>query len=197
MKPKLIYLLSLFFISHFASAQTPVTSYYKKMKELTKELDTTSLKNNILYDRVYPLAKLDGFNQNQRIDTSNVVHFKQAVNELFLASNKRAEIFNSEKLKQVLYDAKVKNKIAIGVLNADFTILNPLALDPANLLITTDGVSFEKKYHNIENKNSYNSKQALVIGILEEQINQGTTPVVLPLTKLLLKSLLIRSFPCL
>lgn len=57
-----------------AKAQTPPVSYYKKMREITKELDSTNFKNNIFYDRVYPLAKLDEFNQNNSIDTSNVNH---------------------------------------------------------------------------------------------------------------------------
>ncbi len=90
MKTKIIVLCFIFGTFTKMIAQEPVTSYYKEMKEVTKTLDSTKFKNNILYDRVYPLAKLNEFNQNQRIDTSSVTHFLQASHELNLASNKKA-----------------------------------------------------------------------------------------------------------
>ena len=178
MKTKFYFILLFIFTTMFATAQTPPVSYYKKMKEITKELDSTNFKNNTLYDRVYPLAKLDEFNQNQRIDTSNAKHYKQAVNELYLASNKLSKIFDSEELKQTIYNSKNFNKIAIGIVNADFTILKPNSLDPTNPLITNDDSVLLTKYHEVENKNPYKNKQTLVIAVLEEQINQGSNPTI-------------------
>ena len=55
------------------------------MKIMTSELDATHFTNNTLYDKVYPLANLKSFNQNERKDTSNYRHFKQAVHQLYLA----------------------------------------------------------------------------------------------------------------
>lgn len=178
MKTNLIFYLTAIVITNFTFAQTEVVSYNKQMKAITKELDSTKFKNNILYDRVYPLAKLDLFNQNQIKDTSNVVHFKQAEHELYLASNKKNQLFNSENLKQTIYHYQAANKVSVGIINADLTIIKKTATDPANLLISSTGNGLAQRMHEMPDKNPYENKQSLVIAILEDVIYQGAKPTV-------------------
>ena len=151
------------------------------MEALTKELDSTKFKNNILYDRVYPLAKLNEFNQNQRIDTSNVAHFKQAVHELNVATNRKSTLFNAEDLQQTIYSLKNQNKVGVGIINCDFTVLKTNILETANPLIAVDGSLENKRYHEIATKNPYDNKQSLVVAVLQDRIEQGANPIVFSL----------------
>ncbi len=68
----------------FAQNNDGVT-YYAKMKSVTSELDSSKFKNQILYNRVFPWAGLQVFNQNGRTDTTSGDHLQQAVYELYLA----------------------------------------------------------------------------------------------------------------
>ena len=178
MKTKFLLLCCIFIFCIDVKAQEPQISYHKKMEMLTKELDSTRFRNNILYDRAYPLAKLNEFNQNQRVDTSNVSHFKQAVHEIHVAANRKSIAFVAEDLQQIIYGFRIQKKVGIGIINCDFTMLKTTVLDETNPLLEVDGIAAERRYHEIVNKNPYENKQSLVIAMLQERIEQGASPII-------------------
>lgn len=178
MKIKFTILFFFFGIITIVKAQDINTSFNNKMKEITKELDSTKFKNNILYDRAYPLAQLKTFNQNQRKDTSNVTHFFQAIHELYLASNENKYLTNFEKLKQIEYNENYKNKIGIGIINYDITMLKSESFGSANPLMRIDSSNVQKKYYEIPNKNPYQNSQCLVISPLEQVVEEDDKPLV-------------------
>ncbi len=59
----------------------------KKIDSMLVNIDKTALTTNVLYERVFPFAKLAVFNDSSNV--SNVKHFEQALNELYKVSNKQ------------------------------------------------------------------------------------------------------------
>ncbi len=86
-------------------------SYYEKMKVILSDLDTSNFKNGILYERVIPWANLRAFTAPSG-DTTNFNHFKQAMYELYLASNKKY-FFTSEFLQQLKWNYEKKEKFQL------------------------------------------------------------------------------------
>jgi len=146
-------------------------SYHEKMKIMMSELDTTNFKNNILYEKVYPLARLRNFNQNGVKDTSNYKHFFQSVHELHLASNKKSMIA-PEFLEQLVFNAQDENQVLVGILNMDFTTIKIDAIDGVDDKMAIDSTGTIKKYIEIPDKNPYLHKQALVISPLQKNAKQ-------------------------
>jgi len=81
MKKLVQILIFTLFISNVYSQETPLN----KIDEMLINIDKSSLTTDVLYERVFPFAKLAIF--NDRINISNVKHFEQALSELYKASN--------------------------------------------------------------------------------------------------------------
>lgn len=175
-------LLSCFLL---ATAQENQKSYYEKMKILTRDLDSTKFVNNILYDRVFPLANLKYFNQGIRQDTSRYDHFLQSVSELKISSNENLKFYTPDKFEQFRADAYEKHKTLIGILNVDITTLKDNTWDTSNPLMLIDSTEIQKKIVPVINKNPYENKQSLVISTLSNKIEQGNTPLVFSFEKVI------------
>jgi len=159
-------------VSIKTQAQEPKT-YHEKMKILMSELDSTKFKNNILYDKVYPLAKLKSFNQNAVKDTSNYKHFIQALHELHLASNKQSFI-STNMLNQRTLAAKEQNQVLVGIINVDITTLKEDVLDENNPKVEIDETGQNNKLLEIINKDPYKHIQSLVIAPLQSNTDITT-----------------------
>jgi|GEM_PF-2257701 len=118
------------------------TQYVDKVLKPILENDEKKFKNGILYDRVHPLAKLDVFNENDSINTSSYEHFMRAWNELQTASF-NPTFLSYKSLKEISYSFERQNKIQVGIINTDFTRINPTAL-------TANKASLEIVNHRIE-----------------------------------------------
>ena len=118
---KHIYLFCLFFVlSQFVSAQI----YTQKVDEKLQLLDKTEITTNILYDRVFPMAKLLMFNESAA-DTSQASHLFQAYSEI-----QRADYNNRwQPVEDIIANVEAQtNAIPIGVLNVDFEYLDKEAI---------------------------------------------------------------------
>ncbi|MBL4669969.1 MAG: hypothetical protein JKY30_12000, partial [Flavobacteriales bacterium] len=107
------------------------SAYMNKILESLVKNDWKKFKGGILYDRVYPMAKLDVFNDSDSTNTSNYEHFMRAWGELESASINFNHL-SSSKAGDIAYSFERENKIQIGILNVDFTYINPAALEPNN-----------------------------------------------------------------
>jgi len=76
-------------------------SYLQKFDNYIQKIDKSIFQTGILYDRVYPNAKLHNFNPNSPTDTSSYEHFIQSYYEIYLAaySNKNMKSFEEIKKK--------------------------------------------------------------------------------------------------
>jgi len=76
----------LFFSGLTLYAQTVDTSTYtQKIDYRLQNLSKTPITTGILYDRVFPAARLHQFNQGTQADTSSANHLVQAAHELYSA----------------------------------------------------------------------------------------------------------------
>jgi len=172
MKSRIVFLfIALIHFSINIHAQKHPKTYNERMKIVTSELDASKFKNNTLYDRVYPIAKLGEFNQNKRKDTSNYQHFSQAVHELHLASEKRSMI-SADALEQLSLSENGKGHVLVGIINMDFTTLKKEAFDSKSNLLTVDDSGRYKKMREVAGKEAIEHKQALVISPTQYQIDQ-------------------------
>jgi len=83
---KILLIWLLFFSGLTLYAQTVDTSTYtKKIDYRLQYLSKTPITTGILYDRVFPAARLHQFNHGTQRDTSSATHFVQAHAELYQA----------------------------------------------------------------------------------------------------------------
>jgi len=166
-----ILLIVLLNLSTRINAQEPPKTYHEQMKILMSELDSTRFKNNILYNKVYPLANLNEFNQNGRKDTSNYKHLYQALHELYLANNKQ-EIMSSDMLEQLTIHAQKHGQVQIGIINIEMTIIKEDAYDENDKKIEIDSTNNIKRLHEIPDKNPYKNIQTLVISPTQGNVEE-------------------------
>ncbi len=90
------------------------TEYVDKILQDIKLNDVNNIKNGILYDRVFPVSKLETFNDS--INISNYEHFLQSWNELAKADINQ-NIKNIDEIEKIAYHFEKENKIQIGLNN--------------------------------------------------------------------------------
>ena len=132
----------------------------KSVDDFIKQIDTATLNSGILYDRVIPHAKLLTFNVKE--NTSDVIHFEQALNELYNASKKK-KFLSVEKYREN-YDVK-PNVVNIGIINTVFHYLNynPKDEEKGGLRLS------KKKLTVVENKSPFLKKEAFIVSPLKKQ----------------------------
>ncbi|HIP33233.1 MAG TPA: hypothetical protein EYG89_00520 [Bacteroidia bacterium] len=175
-KTKQLFLTGLLLITLNISAQKILqptneksyTEYVDKILQDLKLNDVSNIKNGILFDRIFSVAKLETFNDS--INTSNYEHFIQSWKEINNA--KINGNFNSiEDLEKIAYHFEKENTIQIGLINIDFTIIDPIALKPNQQKLNIVNNKLQKS----PNKDPYITKHALVISPLNSTSLNGNS----------------------
>jgi len=158
-KTIIILTFTLFIFNAFA--QQPAL---KKIDSMLINIDKATLTTNVLYNRVFPFAKLAVFNDS--INVSNKNHFEQALSELYKSSNKQK--FTSHKQLRTLYTPdNNKNIVDIGVINASFQQLNYIEDDQQKSALKITNNKFEKI---VNDKPIFIPKEVLIISPLKEYL---------------------------
>lgn len=94
------------------------------LDQMLVNIDKTTVTSGVIYQRVTPFANLYSFNTNTNRNTADFKFFKQALLEMYLASNQTQftsvdELNNN--LNTIVYD---DNSVDMGILNTPFQILN-------------------------------------------------------------------------
>ena len=99
-----ITLLFFFLLLNFfqVKGQTPF-SFTRDVDSVFINLNKTFITSGILYDRVYPFARLHMFNTTN-FDTSNVQHFSQAYYELYNAKYNNTTFTNPDTIDKRIKD---------------------------------------------------------------------------------------------
>lgn len=146
------------------------TEYIDKVLESVKLNDANEFKNGILYDRVYPIAKLNEFNQTDSTNTSSYGHFKRAWQELHTASI-NPNFLTPQKIDDIAYSFEKQGKIQVGIINIDYTQIDTTALKQENPKLEI----VNQKIQRIANKNPYEHKHTTVISILNSETVVGSS----------------------
>ncbi len=131
---------------------------------LIENINKSSFTSNVLYNRVYPIAELNDFNE-QWNNTSNLTHFEQALKELHKSSN-QTKFAPVENLRENYAPKTHKNIIDVGVINAKFHILNYMPNDEESGAFHFNGTILSK----INNTPSFLEKQVLIIAPLKTSV---------------------------
>jgi len=120
MKNLLLILTATFFFA-YGYAQEDYDEPEVSIDSLLVNIDKTGFTSGVLYDRIFPWAQLNVFNDTVRI--AHTKYFEQALLELYKASNE--EKFLSHKALRHLYaPEREQNVVDIGVINAFFHTVN-------------------------------------------------------------------------
>jgi len=148
------------FISNVFSQETSLS----KIDSMLISIDKSSLTTDVLYERVFPFAKLAIFNDS--INVSNVKHFEQALSELYKASNKQK--FTSYKQLRTEYSSEDDNSIVdIGIINASFHQLNYIEEDLQESALKIVNGKFERIN---TDKQVFIPKKVLIISPLKQYL---------------------------
>jgi hypothetical protein len=175
-KTKQLFLTGLLLITLNISAQEILqptneksyTEYVDKILQDIKLNDVSNIKNGILYDRVFPIAKLETFNDS--VNISNYEHFLQSWNELSKADITQ-NIKSINEIEEIAYHFERENSIQLGLINVDFTIIDTTSLKQNDKKLEL----INNKIQKIANKNPYITKHALVISPLNSSTLNGQT----------------------
>lgn len=151
------------------SNEKSYTEYVDKILQDIKLNDVNNIKNGVLYDRVFPIAKLETFNDSTNI--SNYEHFMQSWNELSKADINK-NIKEVEIIDKIAYHYEKQNIIEIGLINTDFTIIDTTSLKTG---ASKKLELVNNKIQRIPNKNPYITKHSLVIAPLNKDKLNGTS----------------------
>lgn len=127
---KCIVFISLFAFINTIHAQTtnwdtlPWKTYADYKLQL---LNKSYMSTTVLYDRVFPIANVDGFTGHSS-DTSSPAHFVQAYDEIYNAAYNTSGWITPDSLNSLLTNTPEKNANPIGIFYYKFNELDTNAL---------------------------------------------------------------------
>ncbi len=136
--------------------------------------DTNLFKSGILYDRVFQMADLNAFNSPTN-NSSSYSHFMRAWDELHLANTKQNSFLPPEIARQIAFSMEMKDTVAIGIINLDYTTIDTLALDSLTLAAGTGSLSLDNNGLLVRTvgQNPYVDKHRLMISPLSKKTVVG------------------------
>jgi len=113
----------------YTQVTPPDTSTFSKKIDYTIQfIDKTKIPTGILYDRVFPAAGLNTFNQVGRQDTSSYNHFIQSYSEINNSSYRQNTSPSVDMFKNLILKNRNGINIPIGLLNYEFNIIDTLSI---------------------------------------------------------------------
>jgi|GEM_PF-955353 len=168
----------LFFSGLTLYAQTVDTSTYtQKIDYRLQHLSKTPITTGILYDRVFPAARLHQFNHGTQRDTSSANHLVQAAHELYSAHYTAPSSLPQNSDLSAYAQHLIENRtVPLAVLIYDFNQIDPDAITK-NLLSLSNGL-----YYDVAGRSAspYLQKRVLVASVLTANIAAGNTDFRLP-----------------
>lgn len=132
---KICLIISLIIFVQFSIAQSfDTTTFQGKADYTLQNLDKSQIPTQILYDRVFPLARLDAFNKGTS-DTSSYDHFVQSVSELYHSSYSMTNVLPPDALEALITEQRLAGNIAIGLKHYQINWLTDYAIYCINLKI--------------------------------------------------------------
>lgn len=160
----LFYLVAflLFQISH---GQNPLDT---KIDSMLVDIDKTSFTSNILYERTFPWANLNSFNENENLASPEF--FEQAFQDVRKAS-KDSLFISLYALRQLYFPDSISNNVNIGVLNIKFHSINYNPDDENEGALTIQN----EKFSDLNNGNpKFIENHSLVISPLKNYLKGET-----------------------
>lgn len=152
-------------------------SYRARLDSLLAALDKTQVPTGILYDRVFPTARLDAFGQTAA-DTSLYPHFLQANQELWYAAYRNVGLSASAVIRSRV--AQISDgSVPFGILHYKFNVIDTLAVQ--NGTLSQPGGNNGALYDVAGRFQSpYQLRETLVVAALADEVKAGSVQFTLP-----------------
>ena len=152
------------------------STFQGKSDYILQYIDKSKIPTQILYDRVFPMAGLDFFNQATN-DTSSYTHFIQSYSEIYYANYQQNSLPSPGILKNLVLKNRNDNNIPLALMRYAFNIIDTLSI--ANNLFVKDGDFLRDVAGRASSP--YLSRKLLVIAPMSDYLNIGTVIFKLPL----------------
>ncbi|MBD0257772.1 MAG: hypothetical protein ICV83_18825, partial [Cytophagales bacterium] len=132
-------------------------------------LNKSQIPTGILYDRVYPLARLDAFN-DVSTDKSSYWHYIQAYAELYDAAYQPGSRPTVHQVKKRLGQQELADVVPIGVIRYRFNYISDLSKKNNQLTEDSDGY-----FRDVAGRTGspYLTRQTLVVAALAPKVRAG------------------------
>ena len=157
-----------FFMNYhkFSGQQSP---YTRISDSLLQNVDKSRIKTGILYDRVFPFARLDKFG-TKTADTTGFDHFRQSYTELFNGHYHPAgHLVSPDDWDDILDWQRFTGVVPVGIMDMKFNQLKPDAVKK-KLLIYHKGLLYDNP---LQKGNPYTERNFQVATLLGETIDTG------------------------
>jgi hypothetical protein len=115
---KVILSIGTFLFLFNAIAQAPDET----LDDALQNVNQSTVTSGIIYERTLQLANLYNFNREEGFNSANATYFKQAFQEMHIASNEVLFKNNQQLENQIALENE--NVAPIGILNTNFQLLN-------------------------------------------------------------------------
>ncbi len=151
------------------------TAFKGKADYHLQNVDKTQIPTQILYDRVFPFARLDAFNQGRQ-DTSSHEHFIQTLFELRNASYSTTNVPPTNEVRAVITQQRLAGKVPIGIAHYQYNWIDTLALQN-NLLREQGGLLYDVTGRPAS---PYKTRITTVAAALADSVPAGSVVFTLP-----------------
>ncbi len=152
----------------FSQQQSPYTVISDSLME---NVDKSRIKTGILYDRVFPFARLDKFN-NKTTDTTGFQHFRQAYSELYSSHyHPTGHLLSPEDWDDMLDWNTFTGSLPVGIMDMKYNQVKPNAVSK-KILLNRKGLLYDNP---ASKENPFTEKNLQVATLLGETAETGTT----------------------
>jgi hypothetical protein len=144
-------------------AQDESASAPKALDSMLVNIDQSSVKTGIIYERTYQKANLYNYNSKDYSHTAEYSFFRQSLLEMHRASN-ATKFISLEQLEELLHYSYADNIVEIGILNTEFNVLNYNEDEPLRGGMTLDTIA--KRFTAIPDTEPFYTMHTVVIAPL-------------------------------
>jgi len=142
--------------------------YFDTILGILISKDSLVFKNGILYDRVFPISNLTGYNADTNLNNSNYIHFINSWEELYKASF-NPDFLDANTIIKLALSSEIQDSIIqVGLINVDFTSINPDLSEGAIQIVNGKIDRYTEDVESI-----YKNNHATVIAALNSDKVQG------------------------
>ncbi|MES2775946.1 MAG: hypothetical protein V4722_17350 [Bacteroidota bacterium] len=153
---------------YYGGQQSPFTQISDSLLE---NVDKSRIKTGILYDRVFPFARLDKFG-TETIDTTGFEHFRQSYSELYNSHyHPQGHLVSPDDWDDILDWNRFNGNTPVGIMDMKFNQLKPNAV-AKNMLIYRKGLLYDNPQ---QHENPFSERNLQMATLLGESIETGTT----------------------
>ena len=106
-----------------ATAQTIPAGESITLDQQLTNINQTSVKSGIIYERVMQIANIYNFNRTATFNTANFNYYKQALDEMNRASN-ATKFITLDNFKNLISTTTATNQVDLSILNTQYHVLN-------------------------------------------------------------------------